>query len=314
MSIILLIVALLSGFLLLILSANKFVENGAKTASIFNVSPLVIGLIILGFGTSAPEILISILSALDGNNSLGIGNAIGSNILNISLVLGLSAFLHPIKVIENNKKEWLFLALATICAGFLLYDQVLSRIDGIILFLLLLAFFIYAFKQVKNPNQKLDNLDYSVDKKQNKKILFSLVFSLIILILSAKIIVWSSVEIAKIFNVSDLIIGLTVISLGTSLPELALSIASIIKKQYAILVGNIIGSNFFNTVAVLALPGIINPDKIPIEVINRDYVIMLFLTILFFIFSYKFNKERIINRLSGFVFLVIFSFYMWMLF
>ncbi|MBT3745167.1 MAG: calcium/sodium antiporter, partial [Candidatus Thioglobus sp.] len=165
------IIALLSGFALLIWSADEFTENGAKIANIFKVSPLIIGLLIFGFGTSAPEMLVSGLAAMDGNTGLSIGNAVGSNIFNIALVLGISAIITPIEVQENIlKKEWVFLMLATLVAGLLLWDLRLDILDGFILLALLTLFLAYTFKESKNSqNHEFDELEKSVDKSQTSK-------------------------------------------------------------------------------------------------------------------------------------------------
>ncbi len=310
------IIALISGFALLIWSADEFTENGAKIANIFSVSPLIIGLVIFGFGTSAPEMLVSALAAIEGNTGLSIGNAIGSNIFNIALVLGVSSIILPIEVHENIlKKEWVFLMVATLCAGLLLWDMRLDKIDGVILLSMLILFLGYSFKEAKNKSHhEFDELSENIDKSQSTKIWFMLLISLIVLISSAKLVVYGGVEIAKFFQVSDLVIGLTVVALGTSLPELAVSITSALKKQYEMVVGNVIGSNLFNTIAVLAIPGLIHPSNVPIEVVDRDYPIMLLLTILLFFVSYKFSKKYIINRFEGVVLVSVFGFYMWQLF
>ncbi|QKQ24352.1 calcium/sodium antiporter [Candidatus Ruthia endofausta] len=310
------IIALLSGFVLLIWSADEFTENGAKIANIFKISPLIIGLIIFGFSTSAPEMLVSALAAMEGNTGLSIGNAIGSNIFNIALILGISAIIAPIKVQGDIlKKEWLFLMIATLCAGPLLWDYRLDFTDGMVLLSLLILFFVYTFKQAKNKtHHEFDELEHNVSKTQVKKTWVMLIVGLVVLVSSAKLVVWGGVAVAKIFGVSDLIIGLSVVALGTSLPELAVSIASVLKKRYAMVVGNVIGSNLFNTVAVLAIPGLIHPSDVPVEVINRDYPVMLLLTILLLVVSYKFNKKHIINRFEGFVLIGVFGLYMWQLF
>ncbi len=310
------ILALLSGFVLLIWSADEFTENGAKIANIFKVSPLIIGLLIFGFGTSAPEMLVSGLAAMNGNTGLSIGNAIGSNIFNIALVLGISAIIVPIKVHEDIlKKEWVFLMVATLCAGLLLWDGRLDVTDGLILLTLLILFLAYTLREAKkNTHHEFDNLEQPIDKSQTKKTWIMLIVGLIVLVSSAKLVVWGGVEVAKAYGISDLIIGLTVVALGTSLPELAVSIASVLKKQYEMVVGNVIGSNLFNTIAVLAIPGLIHPSDVPIEVLNRDYPIMLLLTVLLFIVSYKFGKKHVINRFEGVVLVSVFSLYMWQLF
>ncbi len=310
------IIALLSGFALLIWSADVFTENGAKIANIFKVSPLIIGLIIFGFGTSAPEMLVSGLAAMDGNTGLSIGNAIGSNIFNIALVLGISAIILPIEVHEDIlKKEWIFLMVATLCAGLLLSDGYLDVTDGLILLSLLILFLAYTLKEAKNKkHHEFDELEHVVDKDQTNKIWALLLISLVVLISSAKMVVYGGVEIAKFFQVSDLVIGLTVVALGTSLPELAVSISSVLKKQFDMVVGNVIGSNLFNTIAVLAIPGLIHPSDVPEGVLSRDYPIMLLLTVLLFVVSFKFGKKHIINRFEGVVLVSVFGLYMWQLF
>ncbi len=310
------ILALLSGFALLIWSADEFTDNGAKIANIFNVSPLIIGLLIFGFGTSAPEMLVSGLAAIDGNTGLSIGNAIGSNIFNIALVLGVSAIILPIKVNEDIlKKEWIFLMVATLCAGLLLWDGRLDFVDGLILVTMLALFLAYTFKESKDKtHHEFDELEQTVDKSQTAKTWIMLLVGLVVLISSAKLVVWGGVEVAKAFGVSDLVIGLTVVALGTSLPELAVAIASALKKQYEMVVGNVIGSNLFNTIAVLAIPGLIHPSDVPEQVMSRDYPIMLLLTILLFLVSYKFSKEHIINRYEGVLLIGVFGFYLWLLF
>lgn len=310
------IIALLAGFILLIWSADTFTENGAKIANIFKVSPLVIGLLIFGFGTSAPEMLVSGLAAIDGNTGLSIGNAIGSNIFNIALVLGVSAIIAPIEVKSGVlKKEWLFLMVATLVTGYLLWDRYLGVTDGLILASLLILFLTYTLISAKNSNNhEFDEFEQTVNKDQIGKTWLMLIIGLIVLISSAKLIVWGGVEVARFFEISDLIIGLSIIALGTSLPELAVSISSVLKKQYEMVVGNVIGSNLFNTIAVLAIPGLIHPSKVADEVIVRDYPVMLLLTLLLFILSYKFHKKHRINRFEGIVLVSVFSVYMWQLF
>ena len=310
------IIALLSGFVLLIWSADEFTENGAKIANIFKVSPLIIGLLIFGFGTSAPEMLVSGLAAMNGNTGLSIGNAVGSNIFNIALVLGVSAIISPIEVQGNIlRKEWVFLMVATLIAGLLLWDLRLDVFDGFVLLALLFLFLGYTFKESKNTqNHEFDEFEQKIDKRETVKTWVMLVIGLIVLISSAKLVVWGGVAIAQVFGVSDLIIGLTVVALGTSLPELAVSIASVLKKQYEMVVGNVIGSNLFNTIAVLAIPGFIHPSDVAPEVMTRDYPVMLLLTILLFVVSYKFGKKHIINRFEGVLLVSVFSLYMWQLF
>lgn len=309
------IIALVSGFVLLIWSADEFTNNGAKIANIFKISPLIIGLLIFGFGTSAPEMLVSGLAAYEGHPELSIGNAFGSNIFNIALVLGITTIILPIKVKQDIlKKEWLYLMASTLVAGILIWDGHLSIADGLILLGLLAVFLIYTFVASKTgDHQEFDNLGIEVKQDQVKKVWLMLTISFVVLLVSAKLVVWGGTELAALFGVSDLLIGLTVVALGTSLPELAVSISSALKKQHEMVVGNIIGSNLFNTVGVLAIPSLIIPFDVPMEVINRDYPFMIGLTILLFVFSYKFKKEGIISRLEGVLLLVVLAIYLYIL-
>ena len=307
------IISLVSGFILLIWSADVFTNNGAKIARIFSISPLIIGLLIFGFGTSAPEMLVSGIAAYSGHPEMSVGNAFGSNIFNIGLVLGITALILPIQVEKSVlKKEWVFLILSTLVAGLLLLDQYLSFYDGLILLALLILFLFYVFKQSKKDSLNgIDDVDSKINNKEKGKTWLLLIVSLVILISSAKLVVWSGTVLASIFGVPELIIGLTVVALGTSLPELAVSISSALKKQHEMVIGNIIGSNIFNTLGVLAIPGLISPFKIPTELLSRDYIYIFILTFLIVILSFKDKK---INRFGGFVLLFVLGGYLYQLF
>ena len=306
------IISLVSGFILLIWSADVFTNNGAKIARIFSISPLIIGLLIFGFGTSAPEMLVSGIAAYSGHPEMSVGNAFGSNIFNIGLVLGITALILPIQVEKSVlKKEWVFLILSTLVAGLLLLDQYLSFYDGLILLALLILFLFYVFKQSKKDSLNgIDDVDSKINNKEKGKTWLLLIVSLVILISSAKLVVWSGTVLASIFGVPELIIGLTVVALGTSLPELAVSISSALKKQHEMVIGNIIGSNIFNTLGVLAIPGLISPFKIPTELLSRDYIYIFILTFLIVILRFK-DK---INRFGGFALLLVLSGYLYQLF
>lgn len=306
------ILSLLAGFILLMWSADTFTDNGAKIARIFNISPLVIGLLIFGFGTSAPEMLVSGLAAYDGHPEMSIGNAFGSNILNIGLVLGVTAIILPITVEKSVlKKEWLFLFLSTLIVGFLLLDGFLSFTDGLILLSLLTLFLINVFRESKKNNlTDSDSLENNSQKNDKGRTWLLLIVSLIILVSSARLVVWGGTRLALSFGVSDLIIGLTVVALGTSLPELAVSISSALKKQHQMVIGNIIGSNLFNTLGVLAIPGLILPFQIPTEVMSRDYLFMLMFTLLVLILSMRLK----ISRFGGFILLTALAIYFYQLF
>jgi len=312
------ILSLLAGFLLLMWSADAFTDNGAKIARIFNISPLVIGLLVFGFGTSAPEMLVSGLAAYDGIPEMSIGNAFGSNIFNIGLVLGVTAIILPVTVEKSViKKEWLYLFLSTLIVGFLLLDGFLSFTDGLILLSLLLLFLINVFRESKKSNPiDTDILEINSQNQDKGRTWLLLIVSLIILVSSAKLVVWGGVSIAEFFEIDKLIIGLTVVALGTSLPELAVSISSALKKQHQMVIGNIIGSNLFNTLGVLAIPALIVPFtpelilKVPPEVMSRDFVYMLILTLLIVILSMRLK----ISRFGGFILLTALSIYLYQLF
>ena len=312
------ILSLLAGFLLLMWSADAFTDNGAKIARIFNISPLVIGLLVFGFGTSAPEMLVSGLAAYDGIPEMSIGNAFGSNIFNIGLVLGVTAIILPVTVEKSViKKEWLYLFLSTLIVGFLLLDGFLSFTDGLILLSLLLLFLINVFRESKKGSPiDTDSLEINSQNQDKGRTWLLLIVSLIILVSSAKLVVWGGVSIAEFFEIDKLIIGLTVVALGTSLPELAVSISSALKKQHQMVIGNIIGSNLFNTLGVLAIPALIVPFtpelilKVPPEVMSRDFVYMLILTLLIVILSMRLK----ISRFGGFILLTALSIYLYQLF
>ena len=312
------ILSLLAGFLLLMWSADAFTDNGAKIARIFNISPLIIGLLVFGFGTSAPEMLVSGLAAYDGIPEMSIGNAFGSNIFNIGLVLGVTAIILPVTVEKSVlKKEWLYLFLSTLIVGFLLLDGFLSFTDGLILLSLLLLFLINVFRESKKGSPiDTDILEINSQNKDKGRTWLLLIVSLIILVSSAKLVVWGGVSIAEFFEIDKLIIGLTVVALGTSLPELAVSISSALKKQHQMVIGNIIGSNLFNTLGVLAIPALIVPFtpelilKVPPEVMSRDFVYMLILTLLIVILSMRLK----ISRFGGFILLTALSIYLYQLF
>ena len=313
------IIALVIGFIVLIFSAHKLTDNGSKIANIYKISPLIIGILIFGFGTSAPEIFVSLLAAFEGTPELAVGNAIGSNILNIALVLGITAMILPIEVnIDVIRKDGLFLIFATLAAGLLLWiGKDLSRIDGFILIILLAIFLWITYKDQKKDHHKFDNLSSNVDINQKKEIWVKLFFALIFLLASAQLIVFSATKLADYYHVSDLIIGLTVVALGTSLPELAVAITSAIKKQHEMIVGNIIGSNIFNTLAVLAIPGLISPLKLQKELLITDYFYMLGLTIalaVFFLYSPVTKMKDTISRLEGFGLIILLSIYIYIRF
>ena len=258
------IIALVAGFILIYLSADVFTDNSARIANIYKISPLIIGIVILGFGTSAPEMLISARAAFAEHPGLSVGNAFGSNIFNIALVLGVTAIIRPINVeLKSIKKEWVFLIAFTALAGFLLLvDRKLNAFDGYFLLASLGVFLLYNFISSKKDHHEFESLSSIGDISPKWKIWRNLVVSLTILLVSAEAIVYGGTTIAAIYELPDVIVGVTIVAIATSIPELAVSITSAFKNQHEMVVGNIIGSNIFNTLAVLAIPAVISTTDI----------------------------------------------------
>jgi cation:H+ antiporter len=301
-------VAVVVSLLMLVWSADRFVEGSAASARHFGMPPLLIGMVIVGFGTSAPEMIVSALAALQENPSLAFGNAYGSNITNIALILGLTALISPIAVHSGVlRKELPILLVVTGLAAFQLLDGELSRIDA----WCLLAVFggLVAWTIFQGFRQRADALGLEVAKELDthtiplRQSLLWLVIGLVVLIVSSRILVWGAVEIAHGYGVSDLIIGLTIVALGTSLPELASSLIAARKGEHDIALGNILGSNLFNTLAVVGVAAAIHPATVAPEVLSRDVLTMTVLTFLLFAFCFGFRGPGRINRLEGTVLL-----------
>ncbi len=317
MDIVLFIGALLVGFVLLAWSADRFIAGASNIARSLNVSPLIIGITVVGFGTSAPEILVSAMAALQNNPGIAVGNAIGSNITNIALVIGFTAIVIPIAVrpqIIKREMPMLFLIMA-ICFIFF-YDMNLSRIEGIIFLILQIAVLAWAVHvSRKEKDHSAEELADDQETIPVSKSIFWLIVGLILLLGSSKILVWGAVGLAKLFGVSDLVIGLTIVALGTSLPELAASITSVKKNHPDIAIGNILGSNIFNILSVLGIASVIKSVQIETVVLYRDFSIMTVLTILLLLFSYRFGKQSgTINRFEGIGLLCVYCAYQAILF
>jgi len=309
--------AILVGLALLIWSADLFVDGASSIARNMGISPLIVGIVIIGLGTSAPEMLVSGVAAFQGNPGLGIGNAIGSNITNITLVLGFTAILYVLPVHSSLLKKELPLVLATaILAWGLLADGFFSRLDGIILIITLVIVFswmIISAKKASEDHDPLidDTIEELPEKLDKNKALIWTVGGLALLLISSKMLVWGASNIASEMGISDLVIGLTIVAIGTSLPELAATISSARKGETDLAVGNIVGSNLFNTLAVLAIPGLVQPLKVPDGVLDRDMPIMIGLTVLLLLFSFGcFKNSRFkINRGKGIILFLAFVAY-----
>jgi len=298
-------IAILIGFALLIWSADKFVLGASNTARSFSISPLIVGVVIVGLGTSAPEMLVSSMAALDGNTGLAIGNAIGSNITNVGLMLGLTALFYPLHIHSKLLKREMPALLAIMAISyFLLWDQYLSFLDGLLLLIMMFAMLGFTIWEAKGSGDDtlsqeiLDELPEEISKGAAIK---WLIIGIIVLIASSRLLVWGAVEVAEYFKVSDLIIGLTVVAIGTSLPELATTIAAARKKEFDLAVGNIIGSNMFNILGVMALPGLIHANSFDAAVLTRDYPVMIALSFALLLFSIAWRKGKlgILGRVEG---------------
>jgi cation:H+ antiporter len=311
--------AVIVGFALLIWGADRFVTGASATARNLGVSPLIIGLTIVGFGTSAPEMLVSGIAAYTGNPGMGVGNAIGSNITNIGLVLGITALVTPLTVHSDTlKREFPTLIIIMVITYLLLADGVLGFIDGVVLLsgmVFVIGWAVYLGISKKDDDPLIMEYDEEIPKEMSTTIaLFWLFAGIIILLVSSRILVWGAVDIAKFFGVSDLIIGLTVIAIGTSLPELAASVMSALKGEHDLAIGNILGSNMFNMLAVLGIPGIIMPHQFEADVLSRDFPVMTILTILLLIFAFGMRGHGKVNRIEGGVLLIGYISYMGLLY
>jgi cation:H+ antiporter len=300
--------AIVGGLILLVWSADRFVEGSAATARHFGMPPLLIGMVIVGFGTSAPEMLVSAMAALQDAPGIALGNAYGSNITNIALILGVTALIGPIAVHSQVlRKELPMLIAVTILAAFQLGDGELSRADAWVLLGVFGA--LTAWSVYQGLRQRADALggeferELAVHAMTLGRALLRVASGLIVLIVSSRLLVWGAVEIARGLGVSDLIIGLTIVALGTSLPEFASSVMAIRKGEDDIAVGNVIGSNLFNTLAVVGIAGTIHPMKVAPEVLSRDLPVMALLTASLFVISYGFRGQGRISRRGGAVLL-----------
>jgi cation:H+ antiporter len=299
---------LVLGFVALIWSADKFLSGAAATATNMGVSKMMIGLTVVSVGTSAPEIVVATMAALDGTSLLAVGNAIGSNIANIGLVLGITAIITPLPFSRNvRRKELPWLLGATFLAVILMFDRHLGFVDGLIL-LLGLAYILWQLVvSQSDPEYSTDAIADELDElpeMTNKQSIFWLAIGLIVLLASAQVLVYAATNIASTLGVSDMIIGLTIVAVGTSLPELAATVGSALKGQPDIAIGNVVGSNILNILAVLAVPGLINATDMNYAALWRDSGLMLALTLMLALFAYGINSRAVITRFEGAVMLM----------
>ncbi|WP_299233114.1 calcium/sodium antiporter [uncultured Halomonas sp.] len=305
-------VAVVAGLILLVWSAERFVDGAAATSGRLGLSPLLIGMLVIGFGTSAPELVVSALAAGQGNPGLALGNAYGSNIANIGLILGLVALIAPLTVHSSVvRRELPVLGVATLLSALLMWGGVIGRLEGVLLLVLLAAFMggsIWrARHEVSDPLAADTEESLTVHPMSLKAGLIWTGIGLVLLVVSSRVLVWGAVAIAQGLGVSDLIIGLTVVAVGTSLPELASSISALRRNEHDLVLGNVVGSNLFNTLGVVGLAAVIHPIEVGSEVLLRDWSLMTVMTIMLALFAMGWRgREGCINRLEGTTLLAMF--------
>lgn len=309
----------LAGLAVLSWSADRFVFGASALAKNIGISPMMIGLTIVAMGSSAPEIVVSAVASINGNMNTAVGNALGSNITNIALVLGITTLVKPLLVSSTTlKRELPILILVNAIALGFMWDGQLDHLEGVILiglFIFVLAGMGWLSLQVDKEDPLMAETNEELPKDVNTgAAVIWIGVGLVLLPLSAHFMVDAAVYMARYFGVSDLVIGLTIIALGTSLPELAASIAGVLKGEDDLALGNVIGSNIFNLLAVLGMPGLIAPGLLDPDATNRDMYVMMGLTLLLFLFSFNLRGKRQIGRIEGGLFVFCFFAYQYWLF
>lgn len=310
---------LLVGFLILFKSADYFVIGSVAAANNFNISPIIIGLTIVAIGTSAPEIFVSATSSLQGDADISVGNAIGSNIANVGMVLGITAMLSPLPIHRQILKNDIpILIFVTLCAGVVLMNYQLTPLDGVLLLFGLVVFLVRIV--VAHRNKRAAGLVVEINELSDlprvttRRSVLMMFFSLVLLLISSELVVWSAIHIAIAMGVSQLLVGLTVVAVGTSLPELVVSVTSAMKGHPDLAVGNIIGSNIFNILAVLAIPCLLSPLEFSPAIFWRDYAFMLLMTVLLAAFCYAAGTRRRVGRIEGGLLLLVWIGYLVLLY
>lgn len=309
------VIKLLAGFILLFFGGDWLVEGGVALARRFRISPLVIGMTIVAFGTSAPELLVSLISAIKGSAGIAIGNVVGSNIANIGLILGLTALIYPIET-DNSKviRHGSIMIVASLLLIVFALNSGITRIEGLILFACLILFTTISVRKGRTQQQETD-----IDDLEGKPMTVLAAIGLIVLscgmlAFGADILVDGATTVASALGVSDKVIGLTIVALGTSLPELAASVAAAFKKQMDISIGNIIGSNIFNILCVLGVSTSIKPISLEFRDYSNDFIWMMGFSIFIIIFTTMRKKKGRLGRTAGILFLLAYAVYAWSLF
>jgi cation:H+ antiporter len=275
------IATLVIGLAALAIGADRFVAGAASLASSLRISPLVIGLTVVSLGTSLPELLVTSTAVIVGHSSIGLGNVLGSNISNICLVLGICALVQPLMVESKLfRLDYPALVVATVATWLMSINGVISRWDGLVL-LTGLAIYLVLVIRLESENMKKVRAPTSSQTSvpTGRKVFVNVIGGLILLLLGSRLVVWSGVGLGQALGLSELIIGLTIVAVGTSLPELATSIAGVLKKQHSIAVGNVVGSNLINSTAIVGIPSIFKPMEVKGAVLLRDFPMVFVVTL-----------------------------------
>lgn len=310
----LLIIELVVGCGLLAWSADRFIKGCVAIAQCFHVSQLVVGMVLIGFGTSCPELIVSFLASFKGNPGIAIGNVLGSNIANIALVSGVAALFAPMLVQRKVLyREFPFLFVVTLIVGAMFYQGFLSRLEGVVLLILFIIYMTWMFRAARRDNKNSKELK----NKSSDLITHSLAWGimwfllgLLVMLGSAELIVRAASGIARQLGLSDVLVGLTIVAIGTSLPELAATITSCLKKQYDLGVGNVVGSSLFNSLAVLCVPALLAPGKIDATLFSRDFPVLLIVTVLFWLLVVLPPRREWLNRWGGGVLVLVYLAYL----
>lgn len=302
------------GLALLVWGSDRFVLGASVTARNLGVAPLLVGLTVVGIGTSAPEILIGALAASGGHPGIAVGNAVGSNIANIGLVAGICALVMPVDVKSGVlRREFPLMFLVIALAWFVLKDRFLGHFDALLLLAglaALLSVIVVTAVRAKSSDPLAVELKQHIPSKIPTRVaVIWLVLGLLVLLVSSRVIVWGAVSLARALEVSDLVIGLTIVAVGTSLPELAASVASVLKNEPDLAIGNVLGSNMFNLLPVLAAPALLAPGPVEASVLTRDLPVMMFMSVALFLMASGFRRPGRINRLEGAILLAAFAGY-----
>ena len=305
---------LIGGFILLVWGADRLVAGASALARNLGVSPLIIGLTIVAFGTSAPELVVSGVAAYRGNPGLAVGNAIGSNIANIGLILGLTAIVYPLRVeSETLKREYPLLMLIMVASFIMAADQVFNRTEGVLLLVGLVSLVIWMvrFGMRRGTDDPLaEEFEAEIPRDMpTRQAVFWLLVGLVILPLSSTFLVEGAIFIARSLHVTEAVIGLTIIALGTSLPELAAALTSALRQEDDLAIGNVIGSNMFNILGVLGIAAVVHPVDVDPLILKQDFPVMFLFTVMLFFMAYGMRGPGRINRRSGLLLLTLFVSY-----